>query len=181
MSAPVTLLVTGSRALADTHNARWWAVREILRALADLPLGATVLHGGARGPDVWGSEIATTLGCAVLEFSASGDAWCRSHEAVTQYGHLGRRGFSNGWSWLADPPPRGPKGSREWYLARDRAMVQWVSQREGERCCLALVAPWSTTGGTAYTARHARLAGIVVTEHVCPRDLGPGAKEVTRG
>lgn len=60
--AVTIILVTGSRALADTPAARWWATQRILRALADLPLGSMVVTGDASGVV---SSISVNRGSAV--------------------------------------------------------------------------------------------------------------------
>lgn len=169
-----TLLVTGSRALAETPAARWWATQQILRALAALPLGSTVVTGDASGPDEW------TRG---LVGAARGAPRTLSLEVYLCTGGVSLSPIPAGcdqrwWTETHYPPrPTTRDAWRERLLARDRAMVQEVAGREGERRCLALVAPWSRTQGTAYTARHARDAGIVVERLKCPLECWP---EVTR-
>ena len=154
-----TLLVTGSRALADTPQARWWAVRQILAALSELPYGSVLVTGDASGPDTWARDLARCAAGLVVVFGRGG--WADDGRAS--------------WRWTDDPRvPQTPAAWRDRLLARDRAMVQWVAGREGERRCLALVAPWSATYGTLYTARHAKAAGITVDLRECPREYGPG-------
>lgn len=53
-----------------------------------------------------------------------------------------------------------------WCLRRDRAMVRAASRAHAEGRAvqvLALVAPWSPTHGTEYTAAEARRLGLEVT------------------
>lgn len=59
---PVRVIVTGSREWTNKHEMR--------RVLGGLPLGSTVVHGGARGADSIADEVARELGLEVEVFPA---------------------------------------------------------------------------------------------------------------
>lgn len=157
------LLVTGSRALADTRRAAAWARGEIAPRALD---AHQVVAGDARGPDEWAQDLAPTWA----------ERWCLDGRILAR--------LMLDWvleaRWHNDPLPRrgDREGRRQLCLARDRAMVDHYAPRADEVALLALIAPWSRTRGTEYTARHAEAAGIAVERLVCPVEYGP---EVTRG
>ena len=155
----VVILVTGSRALDLTDAAMEWASEKILATLCEYPeRNELVVTGDARGPDVHARGMAD-----------NSLVWSR-------YGYVSVRGNAPILDrWCSDPLPRPDDrdGWKQRLLARARAMVAWVAAESGVRRCLALIAPWSRTQGTQYTARHAREAGIAVTELVCPAAFGP--------
>ncbi len=155
------LLVTGSRALANTPAAEWWATQRILTALSRLDLGAELVTGDARGPDEWARRLAIHLRVPTLVFNL----WGKVEDS------------GEGWRWTQQqrPPFAAPEGKR-WPLVRNAAMVDYVRGRAagGARVhVLALAAPWADTRGTGHTAGLARGAGLVVETHECPRALGP--------
>jgi hypothetical protein len=166
MTAPMPLLlVTGSRALADTPASEAWA-----RAVLEPAIGAVILTGwlvvgDAPGPDTW-----------------AWDSACGWHEgAWAIYGLDGTvvtpklGGLSR---WHADAVAGRAQHGARWPLERNRAMVAAVAKaHRGGRVaarCLALVAPWATTAGTQFTARLAREAGLAVETLTCDAALGPG-------
>jgi len=157
---PVILLVTGSRALDDTQAAYEWASDKILGIICEYPeKNELVVTGCARGADAIAAKIAERA----LVFHRLGYVRIIGAAPVLP-------------RWCDDPlPVHGDRAAwKQRLLARDRAMVQWVAAQPGPKRCLALLAPWSRTQGTAYTAAQAERAGIAVTRLVCPVNLGPG-------
>ena len=144
------LVVTGSRALADSGSAERWAFDLLHAAVAHAD---TLVTGDARGPDAWALTCART----------AGRRW-----AV--YGLDGRvvRGHAAPVAWTVDAPPERRDGRAlwaAWCLHRDRAIVRDAARAAARGRAvrvLALVAPWSETRGTEYTAARARAAGLEV-------------------
>ena len=154
------LLVTGSRALALTAPARWWATRRILAALARLDDGADLVTGDAAGPDEWARRLAIAAGVPALVFNL--------------YGRV--IDGQAGWRWTEQVRPFGVPEAKRWPLRRNDAMVQYAAERaaSGARVqVLALTAGWATTKGTQYTAAAARKAGLAVEACEAPGELGP--------
>jgi len=154
------ILVTGSRALADTPSAAEWCQGILADTIGALPPGSIVVHGFADGPDTWAWEACARFGVRQRAYYATG----RLEDGVPA-----REGASReiavsrwiGWTSLdAIPLRRRP-------LERNRAMVSWCAAQPDARC-LALVAPWSRTHGTEHTAGLARKAGIAVDVRECP-------------
>ena len=159
MVDPVILLVTGSRALDDTQAAYEWASEQFLGLLCEHPeKNELVVTGCARGADA----IASKLADRALVFHRLGYVHTVGAAPVLP-------------PWCDDPrPAHGDRAAwKARLLARDRAMVAWVAAQSGVRRCLALLAPWTKTQGTAYTAAQAERAGIAVTRLVCPVEFGP--------
>lgn len=144
------LLVTGSRALADTTEAHQWAwetlIREVYKWRPDL-----VLNGGARGPDAWSSRLARIVGVPCYELLTTGEVRTigKPHPDYAP-GRDGR------WHDTAADP-----------LTRNRALVtacdELVTQLATVRV-LALLSPDSSTRGTAHTVGLAKRAGLEVIE-----------------
>ena len=156
------LLVTGSRALSDTHAAEVWA-RGMLRERITREIVDSVVAGDARGPDEWAHEIAPPgLWCA---------RWCLDGAVLCSLGS----NWHEEARWLVRGVPR-PSTSEAWVqraLARNRAMVEHAARRpEGVRV-LALLAPWSRTRGTQHTMRLAREHSLPVEVLTCPEAYGP--------
>lgn len=155
------LLVTGSRALARTPAAEWWATQRILAALSRLDLGAELVTGDAIGPDEWARKAAIAAGLPALVFNL--------------YGKVidGREG----WRWTEQQRPTfGSLEGKRWPLVRNAAMVDYASGRAagGARVqVLALTAAWAPTRGTQFTASAARKAGLAVEACEAPGELGP--------
>lgn len=153
------LLVTGSRALADTPAAEAWSRTEIARAIADYA-PTMVVAGDARGPDTWAAEAARAL--IFQRWQVNGYVATRGQ----------RINAFRPWpeSQAVADPRRRP-------LERNRVMVRAMAERVRERdlvSVLALTASWATTHGTEHTAARAREWGLMVDARDCPRDLGPG-------
>ena len=150
------LLTTGSRALADTEASTRWA-KDILREMiGKLEAGDVVVTGDATGPDRWSSGIAVDRKLKLRIFEKSG--------FVTD-----ERGYvTSRWLLEFSQPVTGGEW-RERLLGRDRAMVKMVAAARPafSVLCIALLASWSRTHGTAYTARHAKEAGIRVETFTC--------------
>jgi hypothetical protein len=161
------LIVTGSRALADSPRAEEWARPVIEQAAWELRIGGAVVTGDARGPDAWACECADQHRVPARVYSRNG--------TICDGGGL-RIGY---WARIDPPAPDAAKAEwAEWLLLRDRVMVAEVAGllRARPRAmarCLALVAPWSSTRGTAYTARRARDAGITTDVRECPKHYAP--------
>lgn len=156
------LLVTGSRALADTSAAHDWARVQLRSAVAAMvPSGlppACVLTGGCEGsPDFWVREPARARGFTVVEYRLDGGRYVN--------------GERNGdWPHRFAYRP----GSRPWPLVRNKALVAAAvaCSEAWDVRVLALVAPWSKTHGTEYTASLAESRGLRVERLVCPEELG---------
>lgn len=154
------LLVTGSRALADTPRAEQWARERLEQSIQS---AAVIVCGDARGVDQLAFSIARAVRLETHLYCLDG--------LVRVIDSVG----AHTWQWHLDPD-RGRQwhGPTRWPLERNRAMVESVVKREsGEKRCLALIAPWSRTHGTGHTARLAERAGIAVERVVCPVEYGP--------
>ena len=164
------LLVTGSRALYDTAEARAWTL-DVLRARllgSDAP--TLVVTGDARGADAAASEIVRrvgpTVGIAVWELDGDVTTWAPG----VVVGRVVR--------WTDEPELRwgDREGWRRRPLERNAAMVARCGEqaRDGADVrCVALLAPWSTSGGTQHTMRLAREHGLHVEVLTCPEAYGP--------
>ena len=156
------LLVTGSRALSDTHAAEVWA-RGMLRERITREIVDSVVAGDARGPDEWAHEVAPPgLWCA---------RWCLDGAVLC--------GLGSNWHeearWLVRGVAR-PSSHDAWAqraLARNRAMIEHAARRSDGVRVLALLAPWSRTRGTQHTMRLAREHGLPVEVLTCPEAYGP--------
>jgi len=143
------LVVTGSRVLADQAGSERWALA-VLHEL--VPIAATVVTGDARGPDRWALTVARTTGRRWASYALDGFV---------------RRGHGDPVRW-GTPDPKDQRNratAAAWCLHRDRVLVaDAVRAHAAGRSVrvLALVAPWSTTHGTEYTAERARAAGLEV-------------------
>lgn len=152
------LLVTGSRALADTPQAEEWARAELARRIT-VETVDNVVAGDARGPDEWAHEIAAKA-------SLRHERWCLGGAVELRHHNL---------RWLPEGAPI-PTTHDAWAqraLARNRAMVEHTAlSPEGVRV-LALLASWSRTRGTQHTMRLAREHGLPVEVLTCPEAHGP--------
>lgn len=105
----------------------------------------TVMTGFADGPDKWSLELSRELGVPSYSYQPSGLIVSGDRT----------------WKWTNDPPP--PSGSnrdawRQWFLHRDRVMVDHLAKRAGigDVAVLGFVDPLSKTKGTDYTLNYAR-------------------------
>lgn len=153
------VVIVGSRCVTDRPDAIAWAKGLIASALAARP-EARVLTGDAKGVDA----LAIRSGRHWTALSRYGGI---THGAPVPEDWTGvAHGDFGGW-WL--DPPNGPpniEGHAAWrdrLLARDRALAAYARgcvERGGKVQALALVADWSKTHGTEYTACHLVDAGI---------------------
>lgn len=149
------LLVTGSRALADTPAAKQWA-RGKLSAVLDYWEPTLLVHGGcANSPDAWAGALAS---CRAHVYYADGRLVEIDRNRVATL--LG--------AWAID-------NERPHPLLRNERMVRAVAAATDKLgvYALALTAPWAKTHGTEHTVARAREAGLVVEVRACPAELGP--------
>lgn len=158
MTAPIALLVTGSRSLVRDPRKEAWARAIISATVAELPPWSTVVHGGATGPDSWAQEAIEArrddhgLLSAVI-YEANGRRW--------------RWTIGDGDLWWSDdrwhPADIGP-------LVRNRHMVEVALPEQvtfgHEPRVLALVDSTSHKKGTDHTVGLARKAGYPVDRRV---------------
>lgn len=157
------LVVTGSRALADTFGARAAAHARVAWAMARLG-PSLLIHGAAVGADELAEAAALALGVDSLAFpAATGFPVARGEVAQ---GALFDATEERDWTWAAGKP-----------LSRNAAMIAFAAHlRDGlgaKVAVLALVAPWSKTGGTHDTMDRATVAGLRVRPWTCPAEFGP--------
>lgn len=148
------ILVTGSRALADTPEAKAWAIEVLQRELA----GCTELWecGRPGTVDEWAVRVAEGL---------RPQPWRMSY-------------YSNGTATAFRPSPQASKERWVVYSSFVEARLQLVELFKimfPRGTVLALLAPWSKTHGTEYTIREARLRKLAVREFVCSKEFGPRA------
>lgn len=155
------LILTGSRAWAVDARSRTWARRALARAFVELSPDV-VAHGGARGWDTEGDQLA---------------AWLSIARAVFPLGearpYLIRAGGGRPLAHADRYPYQGP-------LPRNAAMMHWGADRaaEGHKVqVLAARAPWSGTGGTRHAIGQARLFGLPVTDLEFPPEAWPDDQE----
>lgn len=161
------LLVTGSRALADTPAAEAWARAQIVDHCHHAWWGkppTLIVTGDARGPDTYAVEYARANHVPHERWGLDGYR--------EQYRNGG--GIATRW-WPEGTPQLHPK---RWPLERNRRMVEGVAEMRVAGASVrvfSLTAAWARTQGTAHTVARAREAGLVVPDPlVCPRNLGPG-------
>jgi DNA polymerase III epsilon subunit-like protein len=172
-------LYTGARALADTEASRVWARDRLLADVQATPPGASLIAGGAEGADTYLREVVLATNAELprerrrrlVEFRLDGRRWVDNQQADGNDAAL-----KPTWRWadLVDGA-REARGA-EWPKLRDRAMVEALAgaRERGYACsALALHAPWSSTHGTAYTARLAEQAGFRVDRASCPAEMAP--------
>jgi len=145
----VILVVTGSRVLAGAPSADRWAL-DLLRAAVQH--ADTVVTGDAGGPDAWAPSAARIAGRRWASYALDGFV---------------RRGHGDPVRWGTPDPEdqRNRATAAAWCLHRDRVLVaDAVRAHAAGRSVrvLALVAPWSKTHGTEYTAGEARRLGLDV-------------------
>lgn len=168
MTAPVALLVTGSRSLARqtdeearrniTPASEKWARAILTEAIGAIPVGSVLIHGGATGPDSWAQEAIEDRRddpglLYAVTYEANGRRW--------------RWTIGDGDLWWSDdrwhPADIGP-------LARNRHMVETALPEQVifslEPRVLALVDGASRTKGTDHTVGLARKAGFPVDRYV---------------
>lgn len=172
-SSESLLIVIGSRCLVESETAKEWAKRELwrwLRCRRYDGVSVTFLSGGADGPDSWGEAGARHLGVAAVGYLLDGSRSLDGSRA------------SDPSRWTdEEPPPRGSWAWKKWCLSRNDAVVMSAacSAARARRAAeaLALVAPWSHTQGTEYTARRLARAGVLTSIAVAPALLAPAAAD----
>lgn len=160
MTAPVALLVTGSRSLAKDPDAAAWAKAILTEVISALPPGSALIHGGATGPDLWAHEAV----CArAREFGVVRWSYCYHPD-----GRLSRSIVVEGVAYDlrdsrwndGDPGPL----TRNTYMVNEA--VPKAVARGYEPRVLALVDSTSRTKGTDHTVGLARKAGYPVDRRV---------------
>lgn len=182
------LLVTGARSLADSPDAEAWARGLIADALAGADL---LIVGDAPGPDAWAWAIAESawfdglapserkrlrvdpyavhrrVHCYATSGSFTGDVIL--HDGLSVYG--GQYVVETAFRWAQSKRPRGGEEYRQWFLARNAAMVRDAAADHsiGHTVrVLALLdgrkatARGRVTRGTEHTVGLARKAGLTV-------------------
>lgn len=157
------LLVTGSRVLGATLSAKAATRARVAWAIARLG-PAMLVHGAAAGADELAESEAQALGIDTLAFPVE-----LGHPMPT--GELATAALSDAeqeraWTY----PPRKP-------LVRNATMVEFCAHLRdvlhAKVAVLALVAPWSETGGTRHTTEKAEALGFRVRSWVCPASFAP--------
>ena len=149
------LLVSGSRSFErkpqtpaerdQLEEAMVWGMGILERVIVDLPPGAIVFQGGAEGPDNWAIQLARKHEVRCVTYRPSG--WRYDTHAK-----------SRRWSMTGVHPK-----------VRDEAMVRGVSRALGQGWVTGVVGvvdAASPTGGTDYTLRLCREAGIRGTRYL---------------
>lgn len=150
-----SLLVSGSRVITETAAATDWAIAR-LRHHVDAFSPTYVVHGGAAGVDTLADMLAAELGLVRVRYDLDGSVY-RNDVRVK--------------SWLLGTGEYDPK---RYPLERNLAMVNAVRRVTAfPTMCLALVAPWSRTAGSKYTAGRAKAVGIATIVELCPAQHGP--------
>ncbi len=160
------LVVSGSRALAESRAAEQW-VRDILADIIyALPNGSAVVAGDADGPDTWAVALAAHRPGALdrIVYALNGARYVNG-------------AFAN--HWTAEDGPR-MHDRKTWPLVRNARMAfdAGIKLRQGHRIAAAgFVDSWSRTRGTMHTMRHLRAAGLYAETFVCPVRFGSRAGE----
>lgn len=155
------LVVTASRCLDDTPEARAWAVATIAAALDARPWthvitgGAPMRKPGRTSPDVWAEEMAARRGMRWVRYALDGRVY-RCGKPVRRWTEAKR----------VDPLDR----NREIVAAARRALVD----PDTAVYCVGARAPWATTDGTGHTARLFWDARIPAWLATCPAEYRPG-------
>lgn len=173
LSSESLLIVIGSRCMADSEAAKAWAKSELwrwLRCRRSTAVSATFLSGGADGPDSWGEAGAVHLGVPAVGYLLDGS---RSLVGAPASGPD---------RWTDDEPPAAGSWSwKKWCLRRNDAVVMSAacSAARARRAAeaLAVVAPWSHTQGTEYTARRLARAGVLTSVVFAPASMAPAPAE----
>lgn len=156
------ILVTGSRALADTPAATIWAKGVLRAAIGALPLDGVVCAGDASGPDLYALTLARRMKLATISFRLDGVRVVSGEPAQR---------------WYHDPDDTAEaRFGRRWPLVRNERMVDEVALWARLWCVASVVAvhaPWARTHGTAHTVTLARKAELAVVEHTCPLEHAP--------
>lgn len=145
------ILVTGSTSLADTPEAKAWAVEALRRELA----GCTELWecGRPGTVDEWAVRVAEGL---------RPQPW-RMHQ------------YSNGTAAAFRPSPQGNK--ERWvlysFLEARVQLVELFKIMFPRGTVLALLAPWSQETDVDFVVKQAREFRLRGVELVCPAELGP--------
>lgn len=168
------LLVTGSRALADTPRAKRWARARLHESIAWMldAEAALLMHGGcwdgtrpnpSDNPDWWAHEIVVPNGIAAEVYTAIGAIEVHRRDPSSPAGATATYG-----RWAAEGAAPTPLERNVHMIGVAAARAKNIDVR-----VVGLVAPWSTTRGTHHTLRQARDRGFTVVEHLCPREYAP--------
>lgn len=156
-----TLLIVGDPELTPRHGGSWrseaWAYDIVKAAVRGVEI---VVVGSRQGPEDW-AQVRAERWVHVWLLGGDVDRIARSPSQSLP---------TTRWTPLRfESLFAGELKLRRRVKARDRAMVDG---QPADARVLALVAPWSRTGGAAYTARHARERGLVVEVVQCPAEYG---------
>lgn len=161
IDGPVAVIF-GSRELAATEDARWWAWVEVTGWLAGDERPALVLTTDAKG-------AARVVREACLGAALPFESW--GYHGTVHAGPQSTRRWHDGPT--AEAPTRP--------VERARAMLASARDHGRPVRVLVLHAPWDERGGGAdrWAADRARSLHLHVTEITCPPELGPAGAAVT--
>ena len=160
------LVVTGARALDCAARPRRWALARLIEAFARYAPDV-VVHGDARGPDSWAEDLA-------LLAALPPRRWSEPQRAPVVRSPNGEvRPVKDVGAYPYGDP-----------LSRNEAMIRWaanmaVSDAPAVRGpghvvqVFGLLAPWSSTHGTAGTLLHARNMDLAVESISAPSEAWP--------
>lgn len=174
-----TLLFTASRCLVDTDEARHWTRQQVLRELAVLELGSTVITGRSGFGDKTAEELAVAAKFMFRGYDLDGMTYDGNKRPVTQ--------------WTNDAPPDREAATwewRKWCLERNRVMVDNLRIQhfnmleqlpDGTRVrpsrfdcrVVGLKAPWAKTDGTGFTVAEAQRVNVPSVTLTCPMEFAP--------
>lgn len=144
------LVVTGSRALVQDSGATERAQKRLEHEIFALGEDDLVITGDAQGPDSW----------ALAKAIRARKPWM-----IYKLNGIWRASNSDQGAWATPEKIAAESGFRNWPLKRNEAMLVRAFElaAKGHKVrLLALVANWSTTGGTAHTMKLAKMAKLPV-------------------
>jgi len=158
------LLVTGSRALEQLQAVRPKAHADLQQLIMALPDNSIVVSGDARGPDDWSRTIAMNRYLTHVCYDRYGERVAMRY--ATQPSGRMRAEITDHRHWTNDAEAHTPEQWKELLLRRDRVMVHEIvkahEEKKIEASVVALIASWSRTHGTEYTANKAEKSGLKV-------------------